>query len=219
MIFLKLTTTQKQFDKVVNEAIIRHFNATFPRAIDPIKKRIAQEIKALFRTTDTYKALTTGVLVGEFGFEQGSSNRNIENVLLSITDTIRITFTPFRYRTTVYSGGIRISMLPSGLQDVLDFGGKFLTEKGQEIPWLKWLLTKGDEIIISNYEFVEKPGAGRSTQGYMMETKEFYRFWRVPPEYSGVKGNNWITRTLDDHESYLESMLVAIIEQEISKVI
>ena len=61
-----------------------------------------------------------------------------------------------------------------------------------KLDWLNWLLTRGDDIIVGDYSFVERTGSGRSGLGDMVAGGMF----RIPPEYSGTGDDNFITRTL-----------------------
>ena len=61
-----------------------------------------------------------------------------------------------------------------------------------DLHWLQWLLERGDEIIVAGYEFGGNSGRGRSGLGYMTTGGSF----RVPPQFSGTKDNNFISRAL-----------------------
>ena len=78
-----------------------------------------------------------------------------------------------------------------------------------KLDWLNWLLTRGDDIIVGDYSFIQKPGIGRSGLGAMTAGGVF----RIPPEYSGTQDDNFITRTLLSEA--VTDQLTQVLEQHI----
>ena len=64
--------------------------------------------------------------------------------------------------------------------------------EGGDLHWLSWLLTLGDSTIVVGYYYDPETGVGRSGLGTMSEGG----FFRVPPEFSGTRANNFVTRAL-----------------------
>ena len=62
--------------------------------------------------------------------------------------------------------------------------------KSGDLHWLDWLLKRGDNMIISNYQYNPQTGLGRSGLGNMVGGGSF----RVPPQFSGTVDDNFITR-------------------------
>ena len=67
-------------------------------------------------------------------------------------------------------------------------------ESGGSIPWLKWLLTAGDAIIIGDFGVDYEVGTGR-TGGATMKKSE--KPFKVNPLYSGDEVDNFVTRAID----------------------
>ena len=76
---------------------------------------------------------------------------------------------------------------------------KVVTENGTALPRLKWLLTLGDKIIITEFEVEYKDGSGRSGLASMSEGGTF----RVNPSFSGTEENNFITRAFQGREKQI----------------
>jgi hypothetical protein len=86
--------------------------------------------------------------------------------------------------------------------------GFVITEKGEDLHWLDWLLTKGDTIIISGYTYKAETGRGRSGGGFMKEGGAF----RVPPEYSGTLENNFVVRAFEGREKEINAILSELLQ-------
>jgi hypothetical protein len=63
------------------------------------------------------------------------------------------------------------------------------------LPWLEWLLLKGNSIIVRNYnvKYGQNPRS-RSGDAIMIDSTSS---WRVPPEFAGTTRDNWTTRALN----------------------
>ena len=80
------------------------------------------------------------------------------------------------------------------------------------IPWLDWLLTKGDQILISGFEFQPGSNLGRSRAGRMVESP--MGNWRISPEFAGTKSDNFITRAFDRN---IQDKIVNTVKKTINK--
>jgi len=121
----------------------------------------------------------------------------VDPIVEKAAKTVNVVFTPFRSRGRKVVGTARITALPNNFEDLLvaEPSGSYVTEDGTTIPWLDWMLRLGDRIIVLQHEIEYRPGPSR-TGSYVMVPSED-RGWRVPPEYSGTVGNNFITRSAD----------------------
>jgi len=147
----------------------------------------------------------SGKLKGEFGIPDPSSR------LSEILDTIRSGANVVMKATSVtnnrVTGGVRFQMIRSDFQDLLSLGSaSFVTEKGSQLNWLRWLLIEGDNVIINEYRFVGGPSPYSRT-GLGIMRKFNGAFWRVPPEFAGTIKNNWITRAIDKASSEINKAL------------
>jgi len=93
---------------------------------------------------------------------------------------------------------VTITAIQADYQDVFDKAySSYIAEKGATIPWLKWLLTQGSEVLISTHKVVTLPSATISRTGtntIMIKTKG--QGWGVPIEYSGTSENNYAQRAV-----------------------
>lgn len=94
---------------------------------------------------------------------------------------------------------IAIRAIQSDYQDVLDKAfASYTTEKGEHIPWLDWLLTKGSEILVASHNVWTSPvPTARSRTGtntIMIKSKG--GGWGVPEAYAGIPDNNYATQAV-----------------------
>jgi hypothetical protein len=167
--------------------------------------------------SDTYKALNGGELQGHFGLRPSELQEKLRSILLILAESVVVTVTPLKYAKRI-TGGLEISAFSSDFGELINSdAGKVVTEKGQTLPWLDWLLTKGDRIIISDYSIHFQNNLGRSQQAIMVESSS--GFWRVPPQYAGTSNDNWITRICDEESTLIQNGLNDIIISELENVL
>jgi len=82
-----------------------------------------------------------------------------------------------------------------------------VTEKGESLPWIEWLLKRGDDIIISDYHVVE--GDHGRTGMATMKPGGNYKVSRVNPSFSGTEDDNFVTRALDGKEMEIANILAS----------
>ena len=85
-------------------------------------------------------------------------------------------------------------------------GSTITTEKGQPLPWLSWLLTLGDQVIVSTHGVRYKPGTGRSGQAQMKFN--YNAPFKVDSAHSGKPDDNFITRTIDSVSDEITAILI-----------
>jgi hypothetical protein len=91
--------------------------------------------------------------------------------------------------------------------------GLIETEKDQLLHWTDWLLTQGDRIVINGWHYYRKNGKGRSGMGIMVKKGVF----RIPSMHSGVLGDNWLTRVIEQFVIEISRACKVIIDKEIKR--
>lgn len=172
----------------------------FDRKQQVISSRITEEIADILRETETFQSLKSGTLKGHFGL---TDHIDLDRIVDEIAKDIRI------YRR---GKNVTVDIVQDSFRAALDLeDATQITEKGEELPWLHWLLFEGNRIIISDHRFKPIVGAGRSNLGIMVQKG----FWRVPSQYSGTHQSNWITRALEEDMSRVGDRINKILEQEL----
>ena len=209
---LRLVDNQEKLEFKIRQALLKDINKTLTRArnssLVPIRNLIT---KAILRQPEVL-SLDSGELAGEFGLKDGLSK--IENIILEWTRTLSLRTEKIKIVNNQLVGGLTLHAIRSDYQDVLSHRDATIqTIKGQNLPWLEWLLLFGDKAIIRNYKVLFKKGRSRSGLAVMVKSQG--ESWGVDSDYSGVAGNNFVTRAMEG----IEDELVVILEKNFERFI
>lgn len=150
------------------------------------------------------KAGNYGKLSPNFGIPEGSEKEIAHKICLAAAASFSIVLKDLNSRTL--AGNINLRFGNKAFRDLLALPeGNIVTEKGQNLHWMDWLLFAGNQSIVIGYTFLAKPGQGRS-QGGIMRNKGI---WRVPPEFSGTEDDNFLTRAMNNpnNEGQIQEVL------------
>lgn len=202
---LILTDNIADIEKMVIRECINVANQEFPTLAKAVRADFAANFRPIFILTKEYDALVNGTLGYELGpVDPAGRMHEIMNIM---EKSIRVDFTRFGLRGTKITGGLELNAFQADFEDILASPAAVqMTEKEQYLPWLEWLIIRGDKVIIKDYRF--RLGRYRSsrTGGGLMFHKDG-GLWRVPPEYSGTKSNNWFTRAIEDSLVFIENLI------------
>lgn len=203
---IEITTSPKKFEKLVLDAMAQDIAKAVRKAVPLIEKDLQSKLPRIFLDTDVYLSLVNGPLDKHFGIPQGEALSRLDQIINTLASSLTVNYKTVKSRGKSITGGFTVTALKSDFSDVLSLGaGKVLTEKGETLPWLEWLLIRGDEIIIADYGIDFQPGRGRSGGAVMV--KNTSNFWKVPIAVSGTQQNNWITRAVRDSNDFLDKLI------------
>lgn len=203
MITLKLVGTDKQIANDIHKGIATAINQLVAKNRAKIEGRLRRSVRFWISSSPAMQSLTQrGVpqsLHSQFGLRR-SGNGAVEAIVDSIVASLRITIPKIDKRLR---GTIEFSFQPSDFSNLLGLEeGHQITEKGTDLHWLDWLLTKGDSVIVIGYSY-STDDRGRSGLGTMKKGGSF----RVNPSYSGTPNNNFITKALNIREKEVVKIL------------
>jgi hypothetical protein len=179
-----------RFHAALLDALASHLTTAFARSTAGIAAGIGLVAAEALRNCPEYAALVGGELRGELGAV--SARRVLEAVCKNIAGGVRVASLGVRRSGAGLEGGMRIGLVKGDYSEVLGVdGGTFTSEKGFDVPWLRWLTLEGDAVLVADHHFLAK-AAGRTGRGVMVPTG----VWRVPAEYAGTAEDNWILRAL-----------------------
>lgn len=194
---LSLIESDAQIIKKILEALVPLVQTKLDVAIQKINVDLKNLIKNAIASQQEYNSLTSanGQLRLEFGISDTSL---VDNAISALVETAIVKNKKIRTSGRGLTGGFTIELMPDNA--ILSIAKTFsvITEKGTALPWLQWLLFNGISPIIKEYEVEFGPNPRSRTGGAVMVPSS--SVWRVPPDYAGVAGNNWITKTIDDLE-------------------
>ncbi|NDB84435.1 MAG: hypothetical protein EB127_17290 [Alphaproteobacteria bacterium] len=188
-ITIRLLDSPAQIEKNINIAIAEHINGIITREQNRILNRIKALIPSWIESQPEIVSLRSSSplsLVGQFGIS-GDSNAIVSSIIGAIVDATSIKF--IKYSANL-RGGLELQFQPATFGNLLGLSAGHTVFQGGDLHWLDWLLLRGDNIIITNYQYNPATGLGRSGLGNMIGGGAF----RVPPEFAGTKDDNFITR-------------------------
>ena len=210
---LQLVETDLQINKKIRDIVIKEvdkiLNTTANKTTSPIRNLIKEKLME----QPEVRSLDGGILAAEFGLPDGG--RRIEDIINFWVSNIIVSKKKATASGGRISAGLTIKMIQSDFQDVLGLpSATITTEKGQELPWLEWLLMFGDRVIVRDYT-IFFGGNRRSRSGSAVMIRSNSKGWRVPSAFSGTIENNFVTRALED----IEDDIADIFQKQITRLI
>lgn len=208
---IKLKETEQQIQALILKQLNKAIVECLSKAKIGIARAVKLQVEAAIKRAPEYESLTSddGKLRVQFGLVDADSKVK-EIIDLFVNEIQVVVRTPLVSGSTIRAG-IEIKAIKGDFSDALSStSASQITEKGESLPWLEWLLTRGDTIILREYEVVSKGKAlAKSRTGGAVTIKKKSGSWRVPPEFSGSEGDNWITRAIDSIDATIESTIEA----------
>lgn len=206
-----ITDTIDEITKMAMTELIRQINPMMASIANGIKNDLQKSVPLIFEMSPEYKSIARGTLQAQFGLRPDEAEDKVKTIVETLAKSVKVDFTKLSYRGGKISGGFRFYAFKADFSDILSLDAAIqITDAGATLPWLEWLLLEGDKVIIYDYFFL--PGnfkQSRSNKGIMVMGNT--KYWRVPPIYSGIATNNWITRTINaaliDIETIVEQIL------------
>lgn len=206
---VKLLESNSVIRKSIMEGLASHMDSVLSKSMGQIQNKLRALIESALKQEPEYISLTSGQLRLDFGI---SNPDQVNNVVSKLADTVSISKKTISINNSGLSGGFSLNAIKAD-----DFNGVLTDEnamvvdgtKGYSLPWLEWLLLRGNKIIVKNYEV--KVGPNPTSRTGMAVMVESDKNWRVPPEFVGTISNNWTTRAIQR----IEPNLVKLIQQEI----
>lgn len=207
-ITVSLVDTNNQISRDIERAISEEINKRIKKNSSKVQKRLKQSVDKWIRTSPEILSIQAegaiDSLNAQFGFPLGFGSSAAEAVVKSVVESVEAEIKDF---SVGLRGKINFYIQPENLTNLLTLPQGFIDIANGSLPWLDWLLRQGGRTIITGYEY--QPGKdGRSGGGTMVGGS----FWRVPPQFSGVEDNNFITRALSGREIELNKIIQGLLE-------
>ena len=204
-------------DAVINRHILnalkKGLDSAIKRSIGTVSTQIKSTVKEAITSSPEYRELIGGELQAELGVPESSAR--LEQILDIWLASVNVSRKPVRISGSSLTGGFALFMIREDWSDVLNSpSSRYVTLKGQQIPWLEWLLLAGDQTIITDYTFsatIPPRYKSRTGKGVMLEAPQ--RRWHVPRKYSGTALDNFVTRSL----SGVGQQIQQVMQKEVQK--
>ena len=187
MLSIELKESDRQIQSKIYKALAKEVRKSFKAISGKIKTQLFPLIASALYSSPEIMSLSGGSLRLDFGL----TNEPSTDIVQAILESIDVDATDVRATAHGIKGSLIITAQPTNYNNLLLLPTAVQgTEKGVNLPWLEWLRTLGDTIIVANFG-VEYAPAGR-TGGAHMVIKE--RPFKVNSLYSGTADDNFITR-------------------------
>lgn len=225
---IEVKTTEDQLARGLMRELVKQLN----RSLRPLKRVIqadmALAVPKIFVDRDVtgiYSKLVNGPLNLDFGFVKGTEKSRIEEILTQIGKSVRVDYKDIRMSGSGFtiSNGFTVKILKDDFLDILGLPAATVLNLSSnprsplELPWLDWLLLRGDSIIISDHIIQFKEGVGRSGGAVMISNKG--GAWTVPAGSSGTRDDNWLTKEVLDASDFLLGLSSGIVDKHIQAAI
>ena len=198
---IRLTETTANIEKKILRALVGEANSGFLKSVTRAKEPIKVIVRNALQSCPEISSIDGGKLRADFGIPVGEDATT--PIVNAIADSISFIAQKFSIKGKNISGGVTIGIQPSSFVNLLNLG-RTETERGGSIPWLQWLLTAGDSIIIADFG-VEYGPYGRSGMGAMRVKR---RPFKVNSAFSGTATDNFITRALEPRAGEIQRAIV-----------
>jgi len=210
---LELLESNSTIKTKIRNALLKETNKVLNRAANKSIRPIRNLVRNTLFDQPEVISLSGGQLAWEFGLPDG--RRSIEDIIDYWVNNIIVSKKKATASGGQISAGFTISMIRSDFKDVFSLGqSSVITDKGQELPWLEWLLTFGDRAIIREYS-VKLSNSPRSRSGRAIMIKDTRARWNIPVQFSGTLNDNFTTRALES----IEDDIMSIIEKNLRSLV
>ena len=207
---LYLFDSNKKISQDINKAIGQFANQQMNKNKTRVLARIRAALPFWVASSPEIQSLNAeGVLNSlnaQFGLLPGMAGFATGQIINAISDSIIVDIKNFS-GSNLKNGGVSFYIQPNDFKNLLDLPSGFVLTSTANLHWLEWLLLLGSKTIVYGYSY-EPDTSGRSGGGTMTTGS----VWRVPPEYAGNIGNNFITRLLRNRDRELQKILQGIFD-------
>lgn len=204
---MKFTVDVKENSTTISndiaKIILKKMQGAFSEATDEITKNLPSVVIGSLKSEPEYNALRNGELMYEFGLTNAVSK--VDSILAVWADNIVVEYKPPKLQGYQTVGYYSLEMIKSDYSDVLGEPQAQQLIKNGQLPWLEWLLVRGGDILVQDYEVKFGPSEYSRTGGAIMV--ESSKNYRVSSKYAGDIGNNWVTRAVTNVSRQIEILI------------
>lgn len=224
MLTLDIKTTARQIEQSIGDEIARRcFNFVY-NPFTRLQAQVSNFIEASIDSSPEADDLINGFLRTEFGLVDPA--KNVKSIIAAIIQAAQVKPANFRYvGKPEFAGKISIEVLRADLREVLDLPDASFTSEGKnsgEVEWLRWLLLGAESIVLPGFHIKHSPvhnqysRTGGDSLMFLGGNYSVTGSGFIQPQFSGVSGNNWLTRAMASMEAYLHPLVEAEFQRAFS---
>ena len=193
---LILVTTPSQFAATVQFLVAPKADKILTKAKPAIQNRISNLLRTAIEGSPTIQSLKGGELQVDFGLTDGAADAATRDIVNAVVSAVNVFFQKSRRAKTL--GKLVIQIDPAIVSTAVQTSttNAIYSSNGHQITWLYWLMNKGLEVAVEDFEVVstiDYNDRSRSGGGFMIKTGGAFR---VHPDHAGTPGDNFITRAI-----------------------
>ena len=197
---LVVKTSRASQKRYIAKSLADQANKAFKRSARSSLLAVSNVVFAAVLYSEEMQSLKSGILKAELGLTDGIANSAPNAIASIVADQVELVPKRVSVAGNTLRGGMELNIMPTtAYSQILGIPQGSYTyysvryKKAVTINWLEWLLTKGDSILVADFDFVSS-SKGRSGMGTM---QKHAGSWNVPSSYSGTYTDNFITRALE----------------------
>jgi len=206
----KLLEKDSDIANSIFNAIKDDLTQVMNKAEPEVQRKVKEILADSLRTEPEYQSLKSGILRAELGIQYPDT---VDKIVEKLSETVSIEHEPITFTARGIKGGFKLVAIKSdNISGLIEDADAFVSDdaRGYKLPWLEWLLLRGSDKIIKNYEV--SFGASKYSRSGMAIMKDSSSSWRVPPQFAGTIKNNWTTRAVTKAEDAIKSAITSTIE-------
>lgn len=175
-----------------------------------IRKYAQNTVEYYILNSPTVMDLKKSTLRIDLGLSEDAADSAISEIASFIKSQVSVVYRTAKRGKNIYGLDIVLLPNPNFYKDIsagtyYSFGYYASNPKynpsGQpfEISWLEWLMTRGTEVINSDFYVFYKEGEGRSGGGFMLNKNKLRsskKSFRIDPEHAGTIEDNFVTKAI-----------------------
>jgi hypothetical protein len=187
-------------DAVIQKNLLDSMQSALKLLFNKARPKIESDVKAVIVDALSVCPEILSLKSGKLKYDFGLSSDPADDIIYAVANSTYVSFRNFSLKLNGTSVAFNIFIQPSDFQNLLSLDlASVTTEKGESLPWLSWLLTAGDAIIIDSYSVKYDTANPKSRSGGAIMIPN--GFFKVDSSFSGTEDDNFITRALNRYQN------------------
>jgi hypothetical protein len=165
-------------------------------------------LKESYLKEEFFHSLNSGLLKAEMGLTNSKASHITQAIINELIENTKAEYIP---GTSKIMGILQVR-LKTGLSDSLYEEASYISN-GHKIDWLNWIMKKGTQVIVSNFE-VNYTSSKPSRSGLAVMKYDKGSIFRVEPRYSGIESDNIISRYLQKQVKDIQQIMITNIKKQ-----
>jgi hypothetical protein len=209
---LNLVQKNSEIIQLILDSLKDQIQKSINNILPNIETKIKKLIKEALISEPEYSSLKAGTLRAELGIANIS---DVDNVIDAMVNTLNISNNPIKVSGNGLIGGFILTMIKSDdISGIIysDSAQVIDNERGYSLPWLEWLLLKGNQSLVQNYS-VNYTNSSRSRSGMALMINS-NSDWRIPANFAGKIDDNWTIRAINK----VDQQIIEIIKNSLENI-